>query len=476
MPITVLIEQIVSAAQALAAAEIPDDADICVAQAKELLAARDRVTAAIAARVSQVHATGRVKTHGHASTRMWLRSAGGMAAPAASRLLELATQLDRLDVVRERFTVGTMTEGTASTICAAVADLTDEQARLAEPILVELADQATPAEVARAGRYLREILNPGTVDRETRELDTDRFLLVSESAGGGLQGRFLLPREAGARLRAWLDAYARPRAEGDDRPLRVRNADALDALLTCKVTTELLVLVRAESLPDDPPASTPTSTPAATPKSAPSPSNRPDDPSPTSSTTDTETTDTAQTDPTRTGTTGQDPRGQDPRRSDPAELGAARMRAAGLAGAGLGAPGRMLPGLLLATGHLLPVGDIHRLARTSKMVRMVLSAEGQVLDVGRAVRLATPAQRRALFSTYATCIAQGCPIPARLCQIDHIDPWVVGGQTNLDRLAPCCGFHNRDRAIHPERYELRKVGPNQWALTYLGVQPRPMRR
>ena len=136
----------------------------------------------------------------------------------------------------------------------------------------------------------------------------------------------------------------------------------------------------------------------------------------------------------------------------------------------------MLPGLLLATGQLLPVGDIHRLARTSKLIRLVLDAEGQVLDMGRAVRLATPAQRRALFSRYATCITEGCPIPAHLCQVDHVDPWADGGRTDLDRLAPCCGFHNRDRAIHPERYEVRQVKPGRWALTYLGSRSRRMRR
>ncbi|MFF4126564.1 DUF222 domain-containing protein [Microbispora rosea] len=72
------------------------------------------------------------------------------------------------------------------------------------------------------------------------------------SSGGGLEGEFSLPREAAARLRALLDAYAKPRAEGDDRPLRVRQADAFIALLEQKIATELLVLVNAESLPTDP--------------------------------------------------------------------------------------------------------------------------------------------------------------------------------------------------------------------------------
>ncbi|WP_165900477.1 DUF222 domain-containing protein [Microbispora triticiradicis] len=73
---------------------------------------------------------------------------------------------------------------------------------------------------------------------------------------------------------------------------------------------------------------------------------------------------------------------------------------------------RGLPGLILATGHLLPVSSVHRLARTSTLVRIVMDAGGQVLDMGRKVRLATPAQRRAVFARYASCWVDGCPLPA----------------------------------------------------------------
>ncbi|MEN3541410.1 DUF222 domain-containing protein, partial [Microbispora sp. ZYX-F-249] len=69
------------------------------------------------------------------------------------------------------------------------------------------------------------------------------------------------------------------------------------------------------------------------------------------------------------------------------------------------------PGLLLATGQVLPISAVHRLARTSTLVRLVMDAEGQVLDMGRKVRLATPAQRRAIFARYATCWIDGCPLP-----------------------------------------------------------------
>ncbi|GII31113.1 HNH endonuclease signature motif containing protein [Planotetraspora mira] len=124
--------------------------------------------------------------------------------------------------------------------------------------------------------------------------------------------------------------------------------------------------------------------------------------------------------------------------------------------------------MLLATGQLLSVSELHRLARTSSLVRMVMDADGQVLDMGRAVRLATGAQRRAVFARYATCWIDGCPLPATLCQIDHADNWVDGGMTDLRLLGPACQFHNRDRYRRPHRYQRRRQGKDRWAYAYTG--------
>ncbi|WP_433345423.1 DUF222 domain-containing protein [Microtetraspora malaysiensis] len=267
-----LVAQVRQVASALAVGVVPDAPGVCLAEAEDLLFARDRLISAIAARVERVHVAGEARRGGHASTRSWLRGAAGMSVAGAGRVLALATELARLPTVRARFAEGSLAEGLVTAICSATARLTDEQAGLAEPILVGLADQATPAEIARAGRYLRAVLDP---DGEADDSETDyreRFLLVRESASGGLEGEFRLPREAGARLRTLLEAYAKPRVEGDERPLRVRNADVLIALLEQQIGTELLVLINTESLPDDPPASPPggtsTSTPTGTPTSS----------------------------------------------------------------------------------------------------------------------------------------------------------------------------------------------------------------
>ncbi|WP_147945637.1 DUF222 domain-containing protein, partial [Microbispora sp. CSR-4] len=142
--------------------------DVCLAEAEELLFARDRITCALADRVGRVHRAGQARQHGHASTRCWLRTSGGMTVGGAGRLLTLGAELPRLPKVREKFAAGELAAGVVEAICAAVAGLSDEQATLAEPILVDLAGKAGAAEVAKAGRHLRAVLDPDGEERDER--------------------------------------------------------------------------------------------------------------------------------------------------------------------------------------------------------------------------------------------------------------------------------------------------------------------
>ncbi|WP_310742086.1 DUF222 domain-containing protein [Microbispora sp. H13382] len=563
----VLVGSVRESARALALARVPDDVDVCLAEAEELVFARDRITCALADRVGRVHRAGQARRHGHASTRSWLRTAGGMTVAGAGRLLTLGIELARLPKVREKFAAGDLAAGVVEAICAAISGLSDEHAEVAEPILLELAGKAGAAEVARAGRYLRAVLDPDGEDRDERADYGRRFLRVRRGKGGGLEGEFYLPREHAARLQALLDAYARPKAEGDDRPLRVRQADAFMALLEEKIAAELLVLVNAESLPTDPTPERPESADHSETPETPETSEGPEGPEDTEEPENTQDAEAAEeavsgvgaaadvaaeaavenasqgavesadlpagdcrdaqtaregdghehqrhgeggcgcgsrarcssaapgTGPDRSGGPGgpraetreapgargpepgtppgpepgtpQGVLGPEPEASSGAEPGSRPgASAGGLPEALLGTALGTAPGLLLATGQVLPVSSVHRLARTSTLVRLVMDAEGQVLDMGRKIRLATPAQRRAIYARYATCWIDGCPLPATRCQIDHADNWSTGGLTDLKLLGPACQFHNRDRYQHPDRYTRHKTGKDRWAFTY----------
>ncbi|WP_203947288.1 HNH endonuclease signature motif containing protein, partial [Planotetraspora thailandica] len=301
-----------------------------------------------------------------------------------------------------------------------------------------------------------------------------RFLEVRPTDAGGMEGEFRLPKESAARLKALLDAYAKPQAENDDRTLRQRNADTFADLLANKITTELLVLVNAETLPTDPPTQDGNAGDETADHYADGDAGDTADPDDAGDI-DIDIDDDA-VDPD-----GANCAGDTTDRPSSEHAGDATTHNGGATtGTGDQARDRLLrwkvPGLLLATGQLLSPTDIARLARTSTLMRLVMDADGQVLDMGRAVRLATNPQRKAVFARYSTCWIDGCPLPATMCQIDHADNWVAGGLTNLKLLGPACQHHNRDRYRHPERYVRRREGKDRWAFAYTGPRYRTRHR
>ncbi|MBC6466552.1 hypothetical protein HKK74_13710, partial [Actinomadura alba] len=82
---------------------------------------------------------------------------------------------------------------------------------------------------------------------------------------------------------------------------------------------------------------------------------------------------------------------------------------------------------------------------------LILGPDGHPLYLGRTTRFATPRQRQVLRALYATCAVEGCDIPTGLCEIHHTDGWKLGSPTDIDKLAPACGFHNRWIEDNPDR-------------------------
>ena len=77
----------------------------------------------------------------------------------------------------------------------------------------------------------------------------------------------------------------------------------------------------------------------------------------------------------------------------------------------------------------------------------IVHAPGR-LDLGRATRLASAAQRRALRAIYPTCAIPDCPVSFDHCKVHHVRWWRHGGRTDLDNLLPVCVRHHT--AIHDE--------------------------
>ncbi|MFL6162842.1 MAG: DUF222 domain-containing protein [Jatrophihabitantaceae bacterium] len=93
-------------------------------------------------------------------------------------------------------------------------------------------------------------------------------------------------------------------------------------------------------------------------------------------------------------------------------------------------------------GGTLTIDDALRLAAQGNVLPAVLDDAGGILAYGRARRLASPGQRKALFARDRGCTFPGCDRPAAKSEIHHATDWATGGHTNLDSMAIACGYHN----------------------------------
>ncbi len=93
-------------------------------------------------------------------------------------------------------------------------------------------------------------------------------------------------------------------------------------------------------------------------------------------------------------------------------------------------------------GIALPISTVRRLCCDAEVLPVVLNGAGEVLDVGRSVRTATRAQRRALRAMHRTCAHPDCTVTFDACGIHHITPWLRHGNTDIANLLPVCETHH----------------------------------
>jgi hypothetical protein len=115
-------------------------------------------------------------------------------------------------------------------------------------------------------------------------------------------------------------------------------------------------------------------------------------------------------------------------------------------------------GILDADGQTaLSAGEVRRLACTAQILPAVLGGKSEILDLGRAQRLFSPAQRKAMRLRDRRCRAEGCTIPATWCEAHHLKPWALGGRTDLADGLLLCGHHHH--RAHDTRYLTNRL-PN----------------
>ena len=74
--------------------------------------------------------------------------------------------------------------------------------------------------------------------------------------------------------------------------------------------------------------------------------------------------------------------------------------------------------------------------------RLVVGADGVVLNMGRRQRLFTGQLREAVLLSARRCTVIGCTVPGHRCQADHLVPASRGGPTDVANGGPACRFHN----------------------------------
>jgi hypothetical protein len=92
----------------------------------------------------------------------------------------------------------------------------------------------------------------------------------------------------------------------------------------------------------------------------------------------------------------------------------------------------------------LPISSkaVERLACDCTVTRVLLASDSTVIDVGRARRVITGSQGKALRVRDRGCVWPGCDRPATWTSGHHLVHWINGGSTDLSNLVLLCYRHH----------------------------------
>ena len=115
-----------------------------------------------------------------------------------------------------------------------------------------------------------------------------------------------------------------------------------------------------------------------------------------------------------------------------------------------------VPPATLDDGTPLAMSQLARMLCDSEIGRVVMSAEGLPLDLGRAQRLYSGAQRRAVIVRDRQCAWNGCDVPAAYCEVHHIRWWDRDrGPTSVENGLLVCSHHHH--VIHELGLAVRRL-------------------
>ncbi|WP_081790514.1 HNH endonuclease signature motif containing protein [Nocardioides sp. URHA0032] len=104
--------------------------------------------------------------------------------------------------------------------------------------------------------------------------------------------------------------------------------------------------------------------------------------------------------------------------------------------------GKLEQAALLDTGERITAATARRLACEAGIIPAVLGGASEVLDLGRARRFHTKAQRVAIGLRDKGCTEPGCDWPPAMCHVHHDIPWSRGGPTDVEHGRLLCPKHH----------------------------------
>ena len=127
----------------------------------------------------------------------------------------------------------------------------------------------------------------------------------------------------------------------------------------------------------------------------------------------------------------------------------------------------------LADGTPIPAKALRKLACDAQILPAIFAGSSQPLDLGRARRKASPAQRIALIARDGACV--GCGAKAAWCQAHHVKHWQDGGPTNLENMCLLCSrCHHK---VHDQDWRVARDSTGAFSLrpppAKWGRSPRP---
>ena len=353
-----------------------------------------------------------------APTAGWLRANCHMSPALAAQRVRTARALHRgpLPTVAKALAAGQVSYAHAAALADATCDLPPERVAEADPLLADAARQLDPPRLRRAATHLRELVDPEGTDERGRARLERRGLWLSDTYDGLVDVKGLLDPEAGEAVQAALAPLARPTDPDDQRSAAQRRADALAELARWRL--------RAGELPQE--------------------------------------------------------GGLRPNLNVTIDL--ANLQAPHGVG-GVGGWGGVLPGETVRrlacdatvtraivrrhpghAGHLANPTDgsvdgnggalAAALRAAVNLLPAPLGGPVELLDLGRATRVVSPALRRALALRDGGCVAEGCDRPAAWTDAHHRVHWADGGPTSLDGLVLLCRTHHV--AVHEGGWQLHR--------------------